>query len=187
MIDSKLVSFVNDEIRRGRTKSEINDLLFGAGMSEQDAENFWKEFLQSNAVPQGFNVIKPQVIQKTEQINIPTKTVEIQSKISQSSPVSGDSASKQEVIPSVENSSQSKSTFQYKSLKFIILGVVVLIIAGLAFTAFVFPGFLNINYPLNATGNKTFSNNSAYFNKTSTANVSNKTVLSNANSSGNSS
>ncbi len=164
MIDPKLVNFVNDEIRRGRNKSEINNLLLGAGMSEQDAEDFWSEFLQTNSVPQGFNVVKPAIMQKQQEINIPIKGG---SSIQQ--PV--EPKSQMQDLKQVQASVQSQSSQQNavnsiskpsNSLKFLIIGVVLIIIAVLAFTAFVTPGFL-VNHSSKVVSNKNnLLNNSSY-------------------------
>jgi hypothetical protein len=184
MIDPKLISFVNDEVRRGRTKNEVTDLLLGAGMTEADVENFWKEFLSTNTVPQGFDVVKPINVQKQEEINIPIKSSETQSnqasqpQVASQTPVSPPNPI-QQASQQNQNAKQPKNYFN-----FLIIGVALIIIAVLAFTAFVAPGFMINHSPVQVGSNKNNSLNTSLLNTSqNTSNENNTPLLNNSNSS----
>lgn len=124
MLDLRLVAFVKEEIRRGRTKNELTDLLLGAGLTRLEIVAFWNEFLSTNTVPQGFDVVKPASVEKKEDIIIPVKggnskpQIQTQSQSSQEKP--------QPAIVKRDN----KKVFKSKKIKYftIALFVVALIL-----------------------------------------------------------
>ncbi len=175
MVDSKLVGFVNDEIRRGRTKGEIANLLLGAGMTNEEVDSFWKEFLSSNSVPSGFDVVKPVVVQKSEVIDIPLKSGEVQKSVDVKTPVQPSQPAQPVVAPQTPSSPKGRKNV------FLLAGAVAVVILVVLLVLFLLNPFKpsNASLSLNTTIN---SNSSPASNLNSSSHSSNSTSSSSSNS-----